>query len=217
MTVNGASGRPRRSNAATRHQQPGLHRRRRHQCRQLAVPSPSPAKVSATATPGTYCNSFTHLSDRRADHHRLARPASPWPAARSATRSGATGTATASRMLARRGLPASPSSCMTATARPLLATTTTDANGNYYFNGVQRRHLCGQGQRRQSLAGLHPDRRPGPAGRTVHDLRRHRQRITLTANQQYLTADFGYKPTGTGTIGDKVFEDIGNDGVFNRQ
>ena len=37
---------------------------------------------------------------------------------------------------------------------------------------------------------------------------------TLGLNQQYLTADFGYQPAGTGSIGDLVFEDKGNDGSY---
>ena len=62
-------------------------------------------------------------------------------------------------------------------------------------------------------AGLHPDRRSRSA--TACTTCDSTDSASLAANQQYLTADFGYKPTGTATIGDKVFEDIGNDGVFN--
>ncbi len=37
---------------------------------------------------------------------------------------------------------------------------------------------------------------------------------TLTLNEQYLDADFGYQPGGTGSIGDLLFEDKSNDGAF---
>ena len=38
--------------------------------------------------------------------------------------------------------------------------------------------------------------------------------LTLTTNQQNLTVDFGYKPGGTGTIGDLVFEDKNKNAAF---
>jgi uncharacterized repeat protein (TIGR01451 family) len=39
--------------------------------------------------------------------------------------------------------------------------------------------------------------------------------VILAANQIYLDADFGYQPSGNGSIGDTVFEDRDGDGVFN--
>ncbi|HSN74326.1 MAG TPA: SdrD B-like domain-containing protein, partial [Anaerolineae bacterium] len=42
----------------------------------------------------------------------------------------------------------------------------------------------------------------------------NRHTVNLATDEQYLEADFGYQPTGAGVIGDTVFEDIGNDGVF---
>ncbi|MCU0796842.1 MAG: DNRLRE domain-containing protein [Akkermansiaceae bacterium] len=37
--------------------------------------------------------------------------------------------------------------------------------------------------------------------------------VSLVANQSFLTADFGYRPAGSGTIGDQVFEDLDKDGI----
>ncbi len=109
----------------------------RHQRRQL--PGPQVHRPGRRQRRPGRVLQLLHLLRRPACRSPPARwPASPSPAARSATPSGATGTATASRMRARRAWPASPSSCATAPARRghTCRTTTTDANGNYLFAGL---------------------------------------------------------------------------------
>lgn len=87
----------------------------------------------------------------------------------------------------------------------LLATATTDSNGNYYFPGLAESTY---------VVKVVP-----PAGSTqtgdpdaVID---NQHSIVLGEGEQYLTADFGYQPGGTGTIGDQVFEDLNKNGVWN--
>jgi uncharacterized repeat protein (TIGR01451 family) len=86
----------------------------------------------------------------------------------------------------------------------LITTTTTDANGHYYFPGL--------------VAGTYVVKVVQPANTTqtgdpdgTFD---NQHQVVLGNDQQYLTADFGYQPAGAGVIGDLVFEDVGNDGVF---
>ncbi|MCX6926675.1 MAG: SpaA isopeptide-forming pilin-related protein, partial [Verrucomicrobia bacterium] len=87
----------------------------------------------------------------------------------------------------------------------LAGTTTTDANGNYLFNGL--------------LAGNYVVRIPTPPSdyiNTGNPLNEGAATI-VGANDQVLTVDFGYKynsaATGAGTIGDSVFADDNNNGV----
>ncbi len=91
------------------------------------------------------------------------------------------------------------------------ATAVTDANGKYLFSGL------GAGSYTVSVpaAGsggvptgytLTADPDGGAATATFNK--------TLATNEILLGADWGYQPTGTASIGDKVFEDIGNDGAF---
>ncbi len=94
-----------------------------------------------------------------------------------------------------------------ATGTNLLATTTTDANGNYYFPGLTAGTYVVEVN---NGAALPNTVQTGDPDATLDN----RHTVTLATDQQYLSADFGYRPTGTGVIGDKVFEDIGNDGSF---
>ncbi len=84
---------------------------------------------------------------------------------------------------------------------------TTGANGAYYFAGLAA-----------GTYGVRVDPATLPANHVQtgdpDGTKDNMHAVTLITNQQYLTADFGYKPTGTTSIGDKVFEDIGNDGAF---
>ncbi|HOV47861.1 MAG TPA: SdrD B-like domain-containing protein [Anaerolineae bacterium] len=89
----------------------------------------------------------------------------------------------------------------------LLATTTTDSNGNYYFPGLVAGTYVVEVNNGAALPGT---TQTGDPDATLDN----RHTVTLVTDQQYLTADFGYKPTGTASIGDKVFEDIANNGVF---
>ncbi len=94
----------------------------------------------------------------------------------------------------------------------LLQTTTTDANGNYFFPGLVAGTYVVEVNNGAALPGTTQTGDPDSACPSAGCNNRHT--VTLSTDQQYLTADFGYKPTGAGVIGDKVFEDVGNDGVF---
>jgi uncharacterized repeat protein (TIGR01451 family) len=88
----------------------------------------------------------------------------------------------------------------------------TDANGNYLFTGL--------------AAGTYtvtvptPGNLGVPSGYTVTSVppgvagSSTSTSITLNAQQQVLTADWGYKPGGSGTIGDQVFEDLSRNGTW---
>ncbi len=89
----------------------------------------------------------------------------------------------------------------------LLATTTTDADGHYYFPGLTAGTYVVEVNNGAALAGT---TQTGDPDGTFDN----RHTVVLTTDQQYLSADFGYEPAGAGVIGDKVFEDIGNDGSF---
>lgn len=87
-------------------------------------------------------------------------------------------------------------------------TTTTDANGNYIFTGL--------------TAGTYTVSAPAvgaggvPSGYSLtgdpDSTLDGSHTITLSTGQQYLTADFGYKPGGTGSIGDTIWKDDGAGG-----
>ena len=96
-----------------------------------------------------------------------------------------------------------------------MATTTTDSNGNYFFNGVQAGTYVVKVNEGNPLPGYIQTGDPDQPGIPCTTCDGTDSAIVLAADQQYLTSDFGYKPTGAGIIGDKVFEDISNDGVFN--
>ena len=83
----------------------------------------------------------------------------------------------------------------------VVKTTTTDASGKYLFAGLNSpASYCVDPVAPASYTSTTP-----PEPRT----------ITLAQNETNLTADFGFKPGGAGAIGDTVFEDIANDGIFN--
>jgi len=83
------------------------------------------------------------------------------------------------------------------------ATAVTDANGNYLFTG-----LAAGNYTVSVTAGI-------PGGYTATGPATSPANVTLTTNEVRLDVDFGYQPGGTGSIGDLVFKDIANDGVFN--
>ncbi len=81
------------------------------------------------------------------------------------------------------------------------ATAVTDANGKYLFAGLT------PGTYTVDVisgipAGFVLTTPPDPAS------------VTLALNEQKLDVDFGYYPGGTGSIGDLVFEDKGDDGSY---
>jgi uncharacterized repeat protein (TIGR01451 family) len=89
----------------------------------------------------------------------------------------------------------------------LLATTTTDASGHYYFPGLTAGTYVVKVNDGATPAGYTQTADPDGTVDNMHT-------VVLTTDEQYLAADFGYRPAGTATIGDKVFEDVGKDGVF---
>ncbi|MBK8035789.1 MAG: DNRLRE domain-containing protein [Verrucomicrobiaceae bacterium] len=85
----------------------------------------------------------------------------------------------------------------------LLQTTSTGADGKYDFAGLQ--------------GATYIVRVTAPAGHTAtYDLdgiaSANQATVTISNNEQKLNVDFGYRPGGTGSIGDSVFKDIANDG-----
>ncbi|MEI6604352.1 MAG: SdrD B-like domain-containing protein, partial [Verrucomicrobiota bacterium] len=91
-------------------------------------------------------------------------------------------------------------------------TAITDANGNYLFSGL----VAGNYTVTVPTAGnggvptgfTITSIPPGAAGSTTSTA------ITLATNQAQLTSDWGYKPGGTGVIGDQVYKDLTGDGTF---
>jgi large repetitive protein len=88
----------------------------------------------------------------------------------------------------------------------LLASQVTDANGNYLFTGL------GAGTYVVKVgSGV-------PAGYTLTGSPAaplsNQYTATVTANQQLLTVDFGYRPGGTGSISGITFDDQNNDGDY---
>ena len=86
-----------------------------------------------------------------------------------------------------------------------LQTKTTDANGNYLFSGLTNATYC-------VVVDV-------PPGYTVtadpQGPLNGQATVTLpTATSQNLDIDFGLKPGGSGVIGDKVFDDVNENGVF---
>jgi uncharacterized repeat protein (TIGR01451 family) len=107
---------------------------------------------------------------------------------------------------AEEGIPGVTVQLFAADGTTLLLTTTTDASGNYFFNGLQPGTYVVKVTQPANTIQTYDEDGLGTANQS---------QVTLALDQQHLTADFGYRPTGTATIGDKVFEDISNDGVFN--
>jgi uncharacterized repeat protein (TIGR01451 family) len=92
------------------------------------------------------------------------------------------------------------------------ATAVTDSNGKYLFNGLPA----------GSYTVTVPTAGNGgvPAGYTISSIppgtagTSASANVTLAAAQQVLTEDWGYKPTGSGVIGDQVFDDKNLNGTF---
>ncbi|MBP7961497.1 MAG: SBBP repeat-containing protein [Caldilineaceae bacterium] len=82
----------------------------------------------------------------------------------------------------------------------VIATKVTDASGGYLFTGL--------------TAGTYTVDVTPPANHTLTTPPEPRS-VTVITNQNKLDVDFGYRPTGTASIGDLVFEDKGNDGTYN--
>jgi fimbrial isopeptide formation D2 family protein/uncharacterized repeat protein (TIGR01451 family) len=103
------------------------------------------------------------------------------------------------------GIPSLSVQLYDATGSTLITTTSTNTTGQYLFTGLQ--------------AGTYQVRIPSPpSGYTpTFDLdgigTANRTTVTVTNNQKNLTADFGYAPAGTGSIGSRVFEDLNNNGL----
>ncbi|EIJ43114.1 putative collagen-binding protein, partial [Beggiatoa alba B18LD] len=95
-----------------------------------------------------------------------------------------------------------------------LATTTTDSNGAYVFNGL----AAGDYKIQVSgvSASLTPTTQNAGADDTVDsdiDATSITATITLTAGQSNQTVDAGYVYTGTGSIGDRIWLDSDADGI----
>ena len=87
----------------------------------------------------------------------------------------------------------------------LLQTAVTDANGTYVFNGlVDATYVVKVASGVPSGYLLTGD--PDSTSDDEHT-------VTLGVDESYLTADFGYQPAGTGSIGDLVFADDDKDGA----
>jgi len=86
-----------------------------------------------------------------------------------------------------------------------IRSTTTNSNGMYYFNGLEPGTYVVKVNDGTTPSGYTQTYDPDASVDNMHT-------VSLALNQQYLTADFGYRPTGTAVIGDLVYEDVGNDG-----
>ena len=84
----------------------------------------------------------------------------------------------------------------------VLSTTATDANGAYSFSGVQSgTYEVMVTDINGALAGVNLTSGTNPTGT-----------ITVTTNQSYTNANFGYSAAG-GTIGDTIWHDLNGNGV----
>lgn len=86
-----------------------------------------------------------------------------------------------------------------------VQTKTTDAGGQYLFAGLTAGTYC--------VDAPAPGAGGVPAAYSLTTGNDPRQ-VTLVDGQQVLDADFGYLPGGPGSIGDTVFEDLANNGLF---
>jgi len=86
-----------------------------------------------------------------------------------------------------------------------IQTKVTDANGNYFFSGLTAGNYC--------VDAPAPGSGGVPAAYTL-TTGNDPTTVTLATDEQRLNVDFGYRPGGAGSIGDKVFEDVASDGVF---
>ncbi len=92
----------------------------------------------------------------------------------------------------------------------LVTTTVTDANGFYMFPGL----LPGNYVVRIPTPPANHTNSGNPLGGLGNPVNEGAASL-VGLNDQVLTVDFGYRPTGGATIGDKVFEDKNGDGIFN--
>jgi hypothetical protein len=95
-------------------------------------------------------------------------------------------------------------------SNPLGSTTTTNAAGWYLFSGLS----AGNYKVRVAASNFDPG---GPLEGYSHSLGPQSSSsptplITLSSDEQYLNADFGYYKAGLGSIGDYVWFDTNNDG-----
>ncbi len=94
------------------------------------------------------------------------------------------------------------------TGTTILAVTTTDENGNYWFPNLPAGTYVVKVDTTTLPGGLtnsyDPDLAPGVTGDS-------QSTVTLAAGEINLTRDFGYR--GTGTIGDRVWNDLNADGI----
>lgn len=103
------------------------------------------------------------------------------------------------------GLPSATVQLYASNGTTLLNSTTTDAQGLYAFAGVG--------------AGNYVVRVVPPPGYTpTFDAdgigTANQAAIVLSANESKLTVDFGYRPGGTGSIGDQVFKELDGNATF---
>ena len=88
---------------------------------------------------------------------------------------------------------------------PVLDTETTNANGFYQYTGLPAGVYCVDAPA-AGTGGL-------PGGFTLTTAN-YATSVTLTSGEIRGNVDFGYTPGGTGSIGDRVFDDVDGDGVF---
>ncbi|MCH7229043.1 SdrD B-like domain-containing protein, partial [Haloferula sp. A504] len=91
-----------------------------------------------------------------------------------------------------------------------LGSQVTDAEGGYIFSGLN------EGAYRVVVPS--PGSGGVPAGYTLTadpdgGVLSATYNVTLALSEEFLDADFGYQPGGSGTIGDQVFEDLNKNGV----
>ncbi len=167
------------------------------------------ALVGASVAPGTYCNSVELAHDGIRE--------GPVPEACLTVGGGQIGdtvfrdwNGNGTQDAGDEGLPG-----VTVTlTKPDLSTVTavTDANGKYLFTGLNAGNY--------TVAVPSPGASGVPTGYTLTadpdgaPLNLSYAK-TLALNEQFLGADWGYQPGGTGVIGDQVFNDLNGDGIFN--
>lgn len=154
------------------------------------------ANVDAQITPGTYCNSYTSLIDTPLTTGSLA--CVDIGAATVGDTVYYDWNGNGSQDAGEQGIPGI-QVCVDGTTY----CDTTDANGNYLITGIN----APPGGQSFSVAVQNP-----PTGATPTQTQ---SSVTLAQGDEDYTVDYGFKPGGSGAIGDLVFEDIGNDGQYN--
>ena len=164
------------------------------------------ARISPDVEPGSYCNSFTSTSPGRLTTGSLACVQVAGGLIGDTIWRDWNGNGVQDP--GEEGIAGVTVKLYDSTGTTLLATTTTGANGRYYFPGLVAGTYVVEVNNGSPLTGTV---QTGDPDATLDN----RHTVILDENEQYLTADFGYQPAGSGDIGDMVFADIGNDGVFN--